>query len=691
MQYLQKTSQSKGHLVNQRQKFIDDSILNESNHLDSESFQENLKTLINCKAELTLSTKESCNSNSFTLSNNKFNFFTNEILEWETLDNALPPEVYNFLSILKCQCYAGTITYTDEQIELLINQSQIYVKNLLEFLNQILDKGWILKTIRILNGSTINFYALAVKNLTFENLFWIIKSLKKDLITPTERLVQSRIKECYGFKYKRNEWDLIINQIKSEKQIIQFRSSQGKLFVLPMIQVILIKDPFIQEETQGIYIKHQNWKAEDEFQEALYQEQEWNIFIEYLQSIIDNQNDQNHKFFKDGGYGCAQFIKHFGPKNLRKLSLGRLTIYMQMAINKNYIRNTKKVLVQNNREKSEYATDSSQDQEENIKMKIEELKEQLIQLLLENQDGVSFTQIPKLLKKRVNFKINLFELGFPNLRNFIESNQDMISIEKNSKNNVIAKLDQIKYWNKYQNKIGGDLSNQAISSNILELLKNILSKHQYGISINQLYYDLSQLLGEWFNFRKFQCLSFFQFLQNYAENILIIVCQKGNQYLIYEKDLRFMPSPTSNQDNNDQQSDHNFSEEYQSNLGLSLQQTSFSNSWLEKAGDSQLKFQSLQLIEDSHQEIKENLKFIDEILGLQIFQLQGYELKQNDTYSIQDWSDKSMNYFEMLSSINYGHSEKPAYFDLTKELQNSLSQKQQIQKQFIQLNESKKK
>ncbi|CAK66595.1 unnamed protein product (macronuclear) [Paramecium tetraurelia] len=706
MQYLQKKTQSQGDQVNQRQNIIDDSFLDESIHLDSESSRENLKTLINCKAEHTLSTKESCNSNSFTLSSNKviefliqFKFLAYEILEWETLDNTLPSEVYNFLSILKCQCYAGTITYTIEQIEVLINQSQIYVyliknknsKNLLEFLSQILDKGWIFKTIRIFNGSILNFYALAVKTLTFENLFWIIKSLKKDLITPTESSVQSRIKECYGLKYKRKEWNLIINQIKSEK------SSQGKQVELPMIQVIQIKDPFIQEETQGIYIQNQNWNPEDEFQEDLYQKQEWNIFIEYLQSIIDDQND--YQFFKDGGYGCAQFIKLFGPKNLRELSLARLKLYTHMAINKHYIRNTKKV--QYNREKSEYATDDSQDRDNNIKMKIEELKEQLIQLLLESQDGysVSFTQIPKLLKKRVNFKINLIDLGFPKLRNFIESIKEEISIEKNGRNNVIVKLDRIKYWNQYQStqqklildKIGGDLSNQAISSNILELLKNILSQHKYGISINELYYDLSQLLGEWFNFKKFQCQSFFQFLQNYAENILIIVCQKGNQYLIYERDLRFLPPPTYIQDSNNQQFDRNLSEVYQCNLGLSLHQSSFSNSWLGKAGDSQLRQKSLQLIEDSHQEIKENLKFIDEILGLQILQPQGYETKQNDTYSIQDWSEKSMNRFEMFSSINYGQSEIPADFDLTKELQNPLSQKQQIQQQTIQQNESKKK
>lgn len=35
----------------------------------------------------------------------------------------------------------------------------------------------------------------------------------------------------------------------------------------------------------------------------------------------------------------------------------------------------------------------------------------------------------------------------------------------------------------------------------------------------------------------------------------------------------------------------------------------------------------------------------------------GNETKQNETYSIQDWSVQSMNPLGMISSINYGHSE----------------------------------
>jgi len=64
-----------------------------------------------------------------------------------------------------------------------------FSKNPLDFFSKLIDKGWISKTARQFNDQAVNFYALAVKKLTYENLVWIIKSIKRDLITPTERLV----------------------------------------------------------------------------------------------------------------------------------------------------------------------------------------------------------------------------------------------------------------------------------------------------------------------------------------------------------------------------------------------------------------------------------------------------------------------------------------------------------------------
>lgn len=112
-----------------------------------------------------------------------------------------------------------------------------------------------MRTSRQFNDSVLNFYALGIKKLTYENLVWILKSIKKDLITPTERLVQSRVKECFGIKLHTQEWEHIMNSLKSLKHPIKFRNSNGKLIELPQIFIKSIQDPLIKETTYGIYLQ----------------------------------------------------------------------------------------------------------------------------------------------------------------------------------------------------------------------------------------------------------------------------------------------------------------------------------------------------------------------------------------------------------------------------------------------------
>lgn len=66
--------------------------------------------------------------------------------------------------------------------------------------SKLIDKGWILKTNRLFNDKEISFFSMGIKTITYENLFWVVKSIQRDLITPTERLVVSRVKECFGIK-----------------------------------------------------------------------------------------------------------------------------------------------------------------------------------------------------------------------------------------------------------------------------------------------------------------------------------------------------------------------------------------------------------------------------------------------------------------------------------------------------------
>ena len=74
---------------------------------------------------------------------------------------------------------------------------------------------------------------MGIKTITYENLFWVVKSIQRDLITPTERLVVSRVKECFGIKLQKSEWELIIYSLNQIKGPVKFRNSNGKLIELP--------------------------------------------------------------------------------------------------------------------------------------------------------------------------------------------------------------------------------------------------------------------------------------------------------------------------------------------------------------------------------------------------------------------------------------------------------------------------
>lgn len=54
-----------------------------------------------------------------------------------------------------------------------------------------------------------------------------------------------------------------------------------------------------------------------------------------------------HKTIPGGRYGCVQFAKMFGTKSLQNSSLGKLSMYVQEAINKGIIRYHKTLLIKN--------------------------------------------------------------------------------------------------------------------------------------------------------------------------------------------------------------------------------------------------------------------------------------------------------------------------------------------------------
>ena len=78
------------------------------------------------------------------------------------------------------------------------------VKALVAFAEQ---HGIIQRTVRkFAHLSTLCFISLHLEVISYECLRWVVQSLRQDEMTPTERAVQSRIKEAFALKLSPNVW-----------------------------------------------------------------------------------------------------------------------------------------------------------------------------------------------------------------------------------------------------------------------------------------------------------------------------------------------------------------------------------------------------------------------------------------------------------------------------------------------------
>jgi len=61
---------------------------------------------------------------------------------------------------------------------------------------------------------SLRFVGLALEVLSLESITWVLTSLKVDEMTPTERAIQSRIKEAFANKISAALWEAIIEQMQ---------------------------------------------------------------------------------------------------------------------------------------------------------------------------------------------------------------------------------------------------------------------------------------------------------------------------------------------------------------------------------------------------------------------------------------------------------------------------------------------
>lgn len=120
---------------------------------------------------------------------------------------------------------------------------------------------------------------------------------------------------------------------------------------------------------------------------------------------------------------------------------------VQKAISEDILRYQKTLLVWTKNIESETAEklispkEISQKKLEQIQ-KLDAVQRALVDVLSQTPEGVSLAQLPIHLKKRLNFTLNLAELGFGKLKDLILSMSDKIRLENRSHNHPFATLIQ---------------------------------------------------------------------------------------------------------------------------------------------------------------------------------------------------------------------------------------------------------
>jgi len=357
-----------------------------------------------------------------------------------------------------------TFQIGDMQVELLMSDFQSR-----ELIHSVIRK--------FLNYSPYHYFGLLLKGLDVASLIYVLKSIKNDRMTPTEKLILSRIKECYGLKIDQNQWKSILTSISSSQ-------SADPMHPLKLKQ---ISDPVTQMETHAIYLTNEDWIQEDQG-EVDYSSNEWILFERFLNeffkdeqkeipmevsqrrgsrwnSSVENilsktcfENDHEKslsnsgetKAIPGGRYGCVQFLKYCGPEGLKSQSLGKLSLLVQAAINKGIVKYHKTLLIKNTSYQEETADSRNNlDFESEILHSLNEqrknklistVREALLEILMENSTGIALAQIPFQLKRKLKMSVDFQELGYAKLKDFLASMKNLITFEASNSNHIIVKL-----------------------------------------------------------------------------------------------------------------------------------------------------------------------------------------------------------------------------------------------------------
>lgn len=399
------------------------------------------------------------------------------------------------------------------------------------------------------------FMSLFLDSLSIQSLSWIIKSLINDELTPNEKMILNRIKEAFALKLNPVVWQgiwkylqkkskdqnnkILVPKLPCLKLIENFNSQNVlmKIITLEDKPAFLIDQENLSPEDQGIWDEFLKFldnffdeKSNNTFTKKT-EKAKWSCSVETFLSKTKNKPliippKSSSKAIPGGKYGCAQFIKCCGPEILSKLSLGKLSVLAQEAINRKLLDHYKTLLIKSTRfhlgvnlaEKTmEEVTNESKNPK--ILMKIKSIKKIIVDLLHEHPNGISLARLPEEIKKKVNFYYDLHEIGFNKLKDFLMELPNVEIIEMKASKLSIARLKKSEILN--NDNMKGLFINDNNYRDLNEAIIRIIESHPQGITGPELFAMVENHFSQDFRFQHLLTTNtFFSYLlQNFRETI----------------------------------------------------------------------------------------------------------------------------------------------------------------------------
>ncbi len=130
-----------------------------------------------------------------------------------------------------------------------------------------------------------------------------------------------------------------------------------------------------------------------------------------------------NKAIPGGKYGCALMVKNCGPAQLQSLSLGKIISLVSKALKNEVLIHLKTFIVKNNN----FPIKKSKE----VLRAIQEMKDMIFVVIQEKPEkSVTLAQLPSLLLNKFGKCYDLSELGYPKLKNFLMTMDNLLELEE---------------------------------------------------------------------------------------------------------------------------------------------------------------------------------------------------------------------------------------------------------------------